>query len=266
MKIISYIKTILLFLLTFLLGAQPTHAKTEVIIPTCQKVFVQTATTQPSTLKKVVQPNVGFLKEKDRFVAKEGISARNKHVFSEGVVGALANAVGKQLSITPSWLPNRIIIGNLDNPIGVIGVYEKQLPNGVWIRDTKNALSDIDFPETYASNFVEASKDGYKMLNTNQFYYSNPDQFWTQFNKPWLDGLVSSKADVIVLSDKSNDLLKYKWTKNDLTGEAVFDINPTTGEKILTGFGKEIQYMENLVQQGLYQWDSVKGIYKYIGN
>ena len=98
MKIIKHIKTILLLLLTFVLGAQPTHAKTKVITPTYQKVFVPTATTQPSTLKKVVQPNVGFLSRKlsgnAKFVVVEGISARKPYVFSEGVVGVLAEAGG----------------------------------------------------------------------------------------------------------------------------------------------------------------------------
>ena len=31
-------------------------------------------------------------------------------------------------------------------------------------------------------------------------------------------------------------------------------------------FRKEIDFMETLVQQGKYQWDSVYGVYKYIGN
>ena len=93
--ILKHLKYLLLLLLTFLLGAQPTHAKTEVLTPTYQKVFVHTATTQPSTLKKAVQPNVGFLSRKlsaNAIVVVEGISARNKHVFSGSFVGALAQA------------------------------------------------------------------------------------------------------------------------------------------------------------------------------
>lgn len=100
------------------------------------------------------------------------------------------------------WLPNRVITGNIDNPKGLIGVYERQLPDGTWVRDTKNALEELNFPETYASNFVDASKDGFKMLNTNQFYWSNPQQFWDEFNIPWLNGLKNNGADVVVLSDK----------------------------------------------------------------
>jgi hypothetical protein len=121
---------------------------------------------------------------------------------------------GKVLTSIKSWLPDRVIVGNIDNPKGLIGVYERQLPDGTWIRDTKNALEELNFPETFASTFVDASKDGFKMLNTNQFYWINPDQFWNEFNIPWLNGLKNSGADVVVLSDKSNDLLIYKWFKN----------------------------------------------------
>jgi len=64
------------------------------------------------------------------------------------------------------------------------------------------------------------------------------------------------------LSDKSNDYLKYKWTKNPNTGQVEFDVIPGTSTRIKTGFGQEIEYMENLVQQGKYQWDAVNGVYK----
>lgn len=133
---------------------------------------------------------------------------------------------------------------------------------GTWIRDTKNALEDIGFPEANASNFKTISKDGYKMLNTPSGYYIDADQFWTQYNKPWLDDLVSKKADFVILSDKTEDLLKYKWVKENGQAKYVLDANL---QKIKTGFCKEIEYMENLVQQGKYQWDGVNGVYKYIG-
>lgn len=169
------------------------------------------------------------------------------------------NSAGKVLSNPRSWLPNRVITGNLQNPKGLIGVYERQLPDGSWIRDTKNALEDLNFPETYASNFVDASKDGFKMLNTNPYYWSNPQQFWDEFNIPWLNGLRNSGADVVVLSDKSNISLTHVLNP-DGTPQII------NGQVVKTGFGKEIDFMDNLVNQGLYQWDGVNGLYKYIGN
>lgn len=222
----------------------------------------------PSFLKDAFQ-NIGVLQlEKSlskswvasiHFSTKEKLSLlehRAREVLADDVQGA-----GNFLTNKPSWLPNRIITGNIDNPKGLIGVYERQLPDGTWVRDTKNALEELNFPETYASNFVKASKDGYKMLNTNRHYHlSNPSGYWDDFNIPWLNGLKNSGADVVVLSDPSNDLLKFV-----LKADGTFQTT-ATGERILTGFGKEVQYMDNLVNQGIYQCDGVNGLYKYIGN
>jgi hypothetical protein len=127
-------------------------------------------------------------------------------------------------------------------------------------------MEAINFPETYASNFVNALKDGFKMLRTNPFYWNEMEQFWVEFNLPWLEGLKNSGADVVVLSDKSNDLLKFRWTKNKTTGEINFTKNNITGERILTGFGSEIKYLEDLVSQGIYQWYEINGVFKFIGN
>ncbi len=157
-------------------------------------------------------------------------------------------------------MPNRVIAGNLSNPKGLIGVYDKLLPNGKRIRDTKNALEDLNFPETYASNFLDASADGFKMLRTNPFYWSEIDQFWIEFNLPWLNGLKNNGADVVVLSDKSNDLLIYI-----LNADGTFQ-EMENGARILTCFGREIEFMDNLVSLGIYQWDEINGLYKYIWN
>ncbi len=61
MKIIHHIKHLLLFLLTYLLGGPPTHAKTELILPQNQVVFSVKQTPKVSTLKKEVQPNVAYI-------------------------------------------------------------------------------------------------------------------------------------------------------------------------------------------------------------
>jgi hypothetical protein len=174
--------------------------------------------------------------------------------------------IPKILTMKPSWMPNRVIEGSLDNPKGLLGVFNKNLPDGSTISDTKNALEDIDFPEASASNFKTLSKDGFKLLNTPSEFYQNSDQFWDQYNKVWLNDLATKKADIIILSDKSNDLLKYVWKKDALTGEAVFDLVPGTNQRIKTGFGREIEHMEDLVTKGKYQWDNVNGLYKNIEN
>ncbi len=174
---------------------------------------------------------------------------------------ALQLKLGKTLTTAPSWNPTRTITGNLDNPKGVIGVYERRLPNTADpIDDTKRVITELDFPVGNRDNFKANNKEGYKLLNVPNEYYVTPEQFWDEFNKPWMDDLVAKKADIVILSDKNNDFLKYEWDSeaND------FKIDTNTGLRILTGFGKEIEYMENLVQQGIYSWDGIQGVYKYV--
>ncbi|MEQ8581075.1 MAG: hypothetical protein RIC30_08710, partial [Marinoscillum sp.] len=168
--------------------------------------------------------------------------------------------LGKTLTFKPTWIPNRTIVGDLENPKGLIGVYRKSLPDGTLVDDTQRALADLDFPETYASDFTTASKDGYKMLNTNEWYYRMDEPaFWDDFNKPWLDKLTGDKADIVVLSDPNNDLLKYQLNPD-------FSFKTINGQRLKSGFGKEIDYMEDLVNKGAYEWDSVNGVYKYVGD
>lgn len=122
-------------------------------------------------------------------------------------------------------------------------------------------MADLDFPETFASNYTTASKDGFKMLNTNEWYYKMDEpSFWDDFNKPWLDKLTSDGADIVVLSDKGNDYLKFIFNKADGS------FATKNGQRIKTGFGKEIDYMENLVQQGKYEWDATEGLYRHIND
>lgn len=138
------------------------------------------------------------------------------------------------------------------------------MPDGTVIDDTKRMIEELSYPETFASNFETVSKDGYKMLNTNRFYSIENPNYWHDFNRRWLDEIVAKKADVVVLSDKSNDLLKYQWTLDPNNGKVIFRRDQITNELLKTGFGKEIEYMENLVQQGKYEWKSAMGVYKNI--
>ena len=95
MNFLKYIKHLFIFFLTFLLGAQTTYAKTELVLPQNQVSFSIELNQSFKSLEKEVQPNIGFLQEKFRFVMSEGVSAQNNCNFSECFVGYLAEAVGK---------------------------------------------------------------------------------------------------------------------------------------------------------------------------
>ena len=78
----DHLKYLFLFLLTFPLGAQTTYGKTELILPQTQVSVSIEKNQNFKSLEKVIQPNLGFLKEKSRFVVYEGVPARSQHEFS----------------------------------------------------------------------------------------------------------------------------------------------------------------------------------------
>lgn len=94
MSFLKFIKQLFLFLLIFLLG-EKTDAKTELILPIKNTSFSIEKTQVFTSLEKELQPNIGFLKEKSRFVIFEGVSAQNQHKFSEYFVSDLADAGSK---------------------------------------------------------------------------------------------------------------------------------------------------------------------------
>ena len=62
--ILKQFKYLLFFLLTFLLRAQTTYAKTALTLPQNQLSFSIEQNQNFNSLEKEVQPNIGFLKEK----------------------------------------------------------------------------------------------------------------------------------------------------------------------------------------------------------
>lgn len=91
--ILNQPKYIFIFLLTFLLAIQTTYAKTELILPQKSISFSIEQNQIFKGLEKELQPNIGFLKEKARFVLSESISAQNTCNFSKEYLRYLANAV-----------------------------------------------------------------------------------------------------------------------------------------------------------------------------
>ncbi|HEX8577041.1 MAG TPA: hypothetical protein VF677_12175 [Flavobacterium sp.] len=140
----------------------------------------------------------------------------------------------KILNIKPSWMPERVIATKPKETVTLIGNF---------IKDTRKVLAEIDFPKS--TNF--GPKNGeFNLLNVPDEKIKNFSTFWEDFNRPWLDQATSRGDDVIVLSDRSDQKLLYK----------------STGE--ITGFGKEIKYMDDLVNKGIYKFVKEEGRYTKI--
>ncbi|MEK4509237.1 hypothetical protein [Paenibacillus sp. FSL K6-2524] len=82
-----------------------------------------------------------------------------------------------------------------------------------------------------------ARDGGFNLLNTPDDLYKTPNQFWKEYNQPWLDNVITRNDKIYLATDPVDNNL--------------FKISKLTGEKELTGFGKEYQY---LIDQG-YHYD-----------
>ncbi|MFN3772627.1 hypothetical protein [Cloacibacterium normanense] len=137
----------------------------------------------------------------------------------------------KKLKLKPSWLPNRIIATKSNETVTLLGNYMK---------DTRRALEELNYPKN--TNF--GAKNGeFNLLNApDEIFEISPD-FFIEYNLPWLEQAVRRGDDFIVLSDKFDPKLLYK----------------STGE--LTGFGKEMKFMDDLVDKGIYKFVKEEGKY-----
>jgi len=80
---------------------------------------------------------------------------------------------------------------------------------------------------------------GFNLLNTPDELYVSPNQFWNEYNKPWLDNAIAR-----------NDIFKIA---TEPTWDNLTRVNMFTGKTELTGFGREYTYLK---KHGYY-FDSV---------
>ncbi|MBC1945358.1 hypothetical protein HCJ32_10310 [Listeria booriae] len=70
---------------------------------------------------------------------------------------------------------------------------------------------------------------GFNLLNTPDELYVTPEQFWREYNQPWLDKAIERGDIIKIATEPTNSTLRR--------------INNVTGEVELTGFGKEYYYL-----------------------
>ena len=66
---------------------------------------------------------------------------------------------------------------------------------------------------------------GFNLLNTPDEYYVNPEQFWNEYNKPFLDAAIE-RDDVFLMATPINE-------------QTMFTENMSS----LSGYGREIEYL-----------------------
>ncbi len=103
---------------------------------------------------------------------------------------------------------------------------------GNYKADMKGIINDdLGYPKT---EDFGPKPSGYNVLNVPDDLYKTPDQFWEEYNKPFLDDAIARGDSINLATEPTTSVLE----------------NADTGQ--LTGFGREVQYLQ---QQG-YVYDS----------
>ncbi len=136
------------------------------------------------------------------------------------------SAAGQSLGRVPPTI--KTSIGIDIHPIGgktttILGNYRA---------DMKGIINDdLAYPKT---EDFGAKPGGYNVLNVPDDLYKTPDQFWEEYNKPFLDQAIDRGDPVALATQPTEDVLVNQQTQQ------------------LTGYGREIQYL----QQNGYVYDS----------
>jgi len=166
------------------------------------------------------------------------------------------------LKIKFSWNSDRYVVGGVSKPVALIGVYSKITSTKDTIKDIYHSISYLNFPAVDTINFREHSHRGFKILNLDSTFYQNDEQFWRQYNLPWLESLTQNKTTIYVLSNTNTDQLKYQFIRISENTAVVFKYSDVTYQLMRTGFGKEIEYIEDKVRKGVYRWDETQGAFE----
>ncbi len=106
---------------------------------------------------------------------------------------------------------------------------------GNFINDIQYIIKELNLPK---STKFKSNDGGFNILNVFDDLYISAKQFWEEYNKPWLDKVIA-RGDVIMLATLPRQKNIYK-------------IDQITGQKVLTGFGREYFY---LTKEKGYQFD-----------
>ncbi|WP_346026322.1 hypothetical protein [Beduinella massiliensis] len=104
------------------------------------------------------------------------------------------------------------IANNPDKTTTILGRYQTDIK---WIIEELNIEKNTDFGE---------KKGGFNVLNVPDDFYITGEQFWQEYNKPFLDAAIE-RGDDIVMTTPINNSSMYL-----ISGE-------------ITGYGREYQYL-----------------------
>ncbi|MBK8870407.1 MAG: hypothetical protein IPN19_05045 [Elusimicrobia bacterium] len=133
------------------------------------------------------------------------------------------------LAHKPSWKGERVLSPTPGKTTTLIGNYKG---------DMQHILAEIEYPKTTDFGVKEG---GFNLLNVPDDVTIGID-FWKQFNEPWLQQATTRGDVVVVVSNPFDHALLSKGGR-------------------LTGFGREVDFMNRLVSDGKYEFIVQEGKY-----
>lgn len=125
----------------------------------------------------------------------------------------------KRLSYKPSSGAN--LVTNEGKTTTILGSYKS---------DIKNIIDELG---NIKSTDLGPRVDGFNLLNIPDSSYFTPDQFWKEYNQPWLQNAVD-RNDRIIMATEPNH-----------RNSSITHTDPITQTKRLSGFGKEYKYLRD---------------------
>ncbi len=102
---------------------------------------------------------------------------------------------------------------------------------GSYNNDTRAIVSELG---NVKSTDLGPRVGGFNVLNTPDNLYVSPQQFWTEYNQPWLSNAINRGDNILMATRPAFDVADVK------TGFSVLARpNPVTGKMELSGFGRE---------------------------
>ncbi len=98
---------------------------------------------------------------------------------------------------------------------------------GSYVKDVREIIDELKYPKTLD---YDDKKGGFNLLNTPDSLYESSEQFWQQYNKPFLDKVIQRGDDIILPTRPTDNTLNR--TLPD-------------GSIVRSGFGREFDYLKS---------------------
>ena len=142
-----------------------------------------------------------------------------------------------------------VIVADPNRTTTILGAYVVEDNGKVVFRDMPQLFDN--FGNLKNADFG-AKKGGFNVLNVGEGFYE-PGSFFDKYNRPWLLEAIQRDDIFYVASDPTQEIFIFK---RDKSGNWLVD--KITGERLRTGFGKEVKILED----NGYKYDPVTKTYK----